>query len=136
MRTTTLVITLTFLAGCEEGSATRNLRNEVAALRQENDTLRKSQPAEQPAVLKELSDAKQTIGVLQAEVSSMKESLEKANAKVPREILPLAELVLDLKARVANLENTASRKGHTHQYEDSCPVGTVNTRTKTTDPDK
>lgn len=131
-------VLLAFICGCDSGSSpeTERLKNELAQSKQENEDLRRSLPSEQPAVIKDLEEARQAIHQLTRELNVAKLVAEKANSQVPAEVMPMAALIIDLKNRVAELERTASRKGHTHEYKDKYPLNTIHSTTRTTDADK
>lgn len=129
-------LSVALVMGCGEDPEMKRLRREVETLRDENATLKESLPSERPKVLKELEDAMKANAVLQREVIALQQTLDQKAGEIPKEVLPLAKLVADLKERLEVLEKTASRKGHTHEYNDSCPVGTVASRTKSTEAEK
>lgn len=139
------LVVFALLAGCDSGSKSEveRLKREAADLKEENEALRRSLPSEKPAVLKELEDARQVIESLKRELNlanvaaaQAKVAAAQAASQVPPEMMPLATLVHDLKARVAELERTASRKGHTHEYMDKYPLNTFHSGTRTTAPEK
>lgn len=129
-------LSILLVMGCGEDPEVKRLRREVETLRDENATLKESLPSERPKVLKDLEDAMAANVVLQREVIALQQAANLKASEIPKEMLPLAKTITDLKERLEVLEKTASRKGHTHQYDDSCPIGTFNTRTKSTDAEK
>lgn len=129
-------LTIVLLVGCEDNSEVNRLRREVETLRDENASMKASLPSERPKVLKELEEAMKANATLQREVIALQQTLDQKAGEIPKEVLPLAKMIGDLKERLETLEKTAARKGHTHEYEDSCPIGTFNTRTKITGTDK
>lgn len=131
-----LLLVFAVAVGCGPDAEIERLKQEVATMKAENATLREMVPSERPAVLKELDDAKLTIEKFRKEVEAAKASAQKASDQVPAEIVPLATIIRELKERVTVLERTASMKGHTHEYRDSYPLGTVHSSTRTTVPDK
>lgn len=133
-----LLFAVLLVAGCDDGGVQeRNeLRRQIHELHQEKEELKRNLPSERPAVMKELDAARKTIEDLRGELNAVKVTLDQASKQVPAEVVPLAAMLLDLKTRVAELERTRSKIGHTHTYEDKYPLNTFNSATKTTDPDR
>lgn len=108
---------LLLLVGCDAGDQAPSLRARVAELERENTALKEMVPSEQPKVVGELKEATATIAVLRTELAAAKQALDKAHEQMPAELVPLASSFRDLKARVEQVEKTASRKGHTHDFK-------------------
>lgn len=129
MKKLALVVVLG-LAGCQNEEEMNRLRGRIAQLENDNTKLRQNLPSEQPAILKELEKTKVEMNILRRELADAKALLSKG---MPQELLPFAKAYSELKERVSHLEQTASRKGHTHEYADK---GETFTTTKTTSGDK
>lgn len=129
MKKIALVVILS-IAGCQPEEEMNRLRGRIAQLENDNAKLRQNLPSEQPAILKELEETKVEMNTLRRELADAKAVLSKG---MPPELLPFAKAFMDLKERVNTLERTASRKGHTHEYEDK---GETFTTAKTTSGDK
>jgi outer membrane murein-binding lipoprotein Lpp len=129
-------VSIVLIMGCGDNEEMNRLRQQVETLQTENATIRASLPSEKPKVVKELEEARKANAVLQRELGTLQHNLNVKSSEIPPEMLPLAKMIADLKERIETLERTASRKGHTHQYEDSYPIGTFNTQTKSTQAEK
>jgi len=111
------ILALLPVLGCDQDENKR-LQARVEQLQRDNLEIRRNLPSERPVIAKELETAIHRISLLQGEVGALRSSLEKANSQIPAELLPLASMIIDLRKRLAVLEISTSRKGHTHEYRD------------------
>ena len=124
------------LVGCEDNHEVTRLRQEVLHLRNENETMKESLPSERPMVLKELEEARAKIVELQRSINILEFNLNSKDSETPKEMASFVKMMRDLSNRLQTLEQTASRKGHTHEYRDAAPAGTFMSSTRSTEADK
>lgn len=131
MKKPAALLLLAFI-GCAPDPEIARLSGLLDQVRLENVELRRLAPSEQPKVIKELEDMRARLAEEVHENRRLREDLEVAKRELSPELQPISVTIKSLKDRVAALEATASRKGHTHGYKDS--EGTF--FKQTTDPDQ